>query len=527
MSSNIKSPDRKAKKKELDAILVDGKSLSIEDLAAVSSEMCEVRLRSEAISSMQKSEQMIDQIIKEKKPIYAISTGVGGLSNTVIDSATSEEFQKRILFSCSVGVGDALSEEVVRAAILCRLNTFASGHSGVRPQIADFLCNLLNYHVYPFVPEQGSLGCSGDIAPLAHIGLLALGEGEVILKDGKRVLAKETLSALGLKPIKLRAKEGVSLVNGCSLSAGLAALCCHKATNLLKAAEIIASMSVEALAGSASGFHNLLIGAKPHNGQVRVASDIRRLIENSSLIKSSPNDPYTIKAIPQVLGTACDALSFASEVARIEINSSSDNPLLFSEQNEIISGANFHAQEVAFIMDALAIALTPVGDLSERRVERLLNPSLSNKLPPFLVKNQGINSGFLDAQFTIAALAAENKTLCAPASVNPSSVSAAAEDHASQAPIAGRKLLKLISNLEFILAIEMICAAQALDFRMEAGHEETMGKGVRAAYELCRSEISFLVDDRILYHDFERAKQIIRSGSLVGSVEETIGSLLG
>jgi len=507
-------------------VLIDGKSLSIDDLVSVAKTMWLVDLDSGASSSIKKAEKMIEQIIRDKKPVYAITTGVAGLSNTVIDSATSEEFQKRILFSCAVGVGQAFSEEIVRAAILCRLNTFATGHSGVRIEIAEFLLRLLNDGVYPYVPEQGSLGCSGDIAPLAHIGLLALGEGEIISKDGRRKPANEFLTSIGLRPIALRAKEGISLVNGCSLSAGLAAICCYEASNLLKAAEIICAMSVEGLVGSSSGFQSKLINAKPHRGQVKVAADLRKLIEGSTLVKDSMNDPYTIKAIPQVLGTAYDALNFAREVTTIEINSSSDNPLLFPDGDEIISGANFHAQEVAFVMDSLAIALTPIGDLSERRIERLLNPSLSNKLPPFLVNNPGINSGFLDAQFTVAALAAENKTLCTPASVNPSSVSASAEDHASQAPIAGRKLLKLISNLEFLLGIEMICAAQALDFRLASGSAVKMGKGVRIAYEQCRSEISFLVDDRILYPDFEKVQRMIHDGDLVSRVENELGKLL-
>ena len=518
-------------KEELrDVLIVDGESLTIENLIAVAGrEMRRVRLSNKATSSMKKSEEMIEQIIKEKKPVYAVSTGVGGLSNTVIDSATSEEFQKRILLSCAVGVGPALSKEIVRAAILCRLNTFASGHSGVRLQIAEFLCDLLNNHIYPYVPEQGSLGCSGDIAPLAHIGLLALGEGEIISEDGSRRPARETLAGLGLEPIRLKAKEGISLVNGCSLSAGLAAICYYQGVNLLKAAELISAMSVEALRGSKNGFHPSLIGAKPHRGQIKIALDIRRMISGSSLLRDSPNDPYTIKAIPQVLGTACDALDFARGIATTEINSSSDNPLLFpdDQDQQIISGANFHAQEVAFVMDSLAIALAPVGDLAERRVERILNPTLSNKLPPFLVKNPGINSGFLDAQFTISALSAENKTLCTPASINPSSVSAAAEDHASQAPIAGRKLLKLISNMEFMLGIEMICAAQALDFRLIETPTEKMGRGVQTAHDLCRSEVSFLTDDdRVLYPDFNKIQQMIHSGKLVRQVENSVGKFL-
>jgi histidine ammonia-lyase len=484
-----------------------------------------VKLNPNCIRSITQSQKLVEKIIREKKVVYTVSTGVAGLSGTVIDAKTSEEFQRRVLYSCAVGVGQPFEEEVVRAAILCRLNTFATGHSGVRLQVAEFLEDLLNRDVYPYVPEQGSLGCSGDIAPLAHIALLSLGLGEVI-HNGKREPSTNLLIKNGFRSLVLKSKEAVSLVNGCSLSAGIAGICCYDASNLLKFAEIVSSLSTEALQAWISGFDPLLNSAKPHKGQIKVSNDVLRLIDGSTLVKESQNDPYTIKAIPQVLGTASDAIDFARDVINVELNSSSDNPLLFPNEDRVISGANFHAQEVAFVMDALAIALTPVGDLSERRVERLLNPMINNKLPAFLVNKPGINSGFLDAQFTVAALAAENKTLCVPASVNPSFVSAGTEDHASQAPIAGRKLRKLITNLEYLFSIELLCAVQAIDFRLRSDPHAKMGKGTQVAYDICRKLVEPLTEDRIMYQDFEKVQKVVHSEELVKSVERRVGPLL-
>jgi len=495
----------------------------LNDVWAVSRNFEPVKFSEEACQRVAKSRDFVETILKENRVIYGITTGVGELVKTLISPKESEILQKNLIRSHAVGVGAPFPEDVVRGMILLRANALAKGYSGVREEIIDFLIELLNRKVFPFVPSQGSVGASGDLAPLSHLALVIMGEGEC-LKDGKRVPSLKILREKGLKPMKLLAKEGLALINGTQVMASLGCLAATEAELLMKNAQIAGALSLEALKGTARAFDPKIHELRPYRGQIRCAKNMRRLVEGSAIIASHKNcekvqDAYSLRCIPQVYGSILDTIEYVKSILAIEINSATDNPLIFADEGEVISAGNFHGEPLAFAMDFLGIALSEIGSVSERTVDRLVNPHVSG-LPPFLAKKSGLNSGFMIAQYTAASLVSENKVLAFPSSVDSIPTSAGQEDHVSMGTISARHAWKILQNVENVLAIEMICAAQGVDF-----HHHSPGVGTKAAYHTIRKHIKPVEEDRVLYRDIEKAKELIVSGEIVRNVEEAIGHL--
>jgi len=475
------------------------------------------------------SRKVLEEILDSGLAIYGVNTGFGALAKVRISKGEQEKLQLNMIRSHSAGVGKPLPREIVRATMLLRENTFARGNSGVRLEVLETLVEMLNKGVHPIVPEKGSVGASGDLAPLAHIALVMVGEGKAEY-EGEILSGKDALKKAGIKPLRLRAKEAMALINGTQLMTAIAALSVHDAEKLIKTAEIAAALSLEALNGVFDAFEERVHRLRPHTGQILTARNIRRLIKGSKLILSGqeasskfgyPHDPYTLRCIPQVLGAARDTIAHARQIIETEINSVTDNPLVFSEDRTCVSAGNFHGQPVAVAMDMLGIAMTIIGGFSERRIARLLDEKLNRGLPPFLVPKEvkeGLNSGFMLAQYTAAALASENKVLAHPASIDSIPTSANFEDYVSMGATAARKAMDIIENTWRILAIELLCACQAADLQ----GAEKLGLGTRVAYSMIRSEVPMLREDRVLSDDIEKIYGIIRIGRLVKEVGKHI-----
>jgi histidine ammonia-lyase len=497
--------------------------LTLDDVSNVSRNFERVEISEDARGKIEKSREFVETILKENRVVYGITTGVGDLVKSVISPRESEVLQKNLVRSHSVGVGTPFSESVVRGIILLRANALTKGYSGVRRKLIQFLVELLNRKIYPYVPSQGSVGASGDLAPLAHLALIIIGEGEC-LKNGKRVPSLQILREKGLRPLKLLAKEGLALINGTQVMASLGCLAATEADLLMKNAQIAGALSLEALKGTARAFDPKIHRLRPYPGQVRCAKNMSRLVEGSAIIASHKNcekvqDAYSLRCIPQVYGSILDTIEYVKNVLSIEINSATDNPLVFADEGEVISAGNFHGEPLAFAMDFLGIALSEIANVSERTVDRLVNPHVSG-LPPFLTKKSGLNSGFMIAQYTAASLVSENKVLAYPSSVDSIPTSAGQEDHVSMGTISARNAIKIMQNVENVLAIEMLCAAQGIDF-----HDYSPGAGTMAAHRIIRKHIKPLGEDRVLYKDIERAREIVVLGEIVKEVEKAIGRL--
>jgi histidine ammonia-lyase len=501
-------------------IAIDGNSLTIEDFINIAIHYEKVELSPNAIPQIKKSREFVNNVVAEGKVVYGITTGFGELSNKYIEPELTDKLQENFLRSHSVGVGTPLNEDTVRGLILLRANALAKGHSGVRVKIIENLLELLNKKIYPYIPCQGSVGASGDLAPLAHLALALVGEGECFV-NGKRVPAEIVLKENGIRITKLKAKEGLGLTNGTQLMASLGCLNLHQAKILVKNAQIAAAMSIEALKGTAKAFDKKIHNLRPHPGQLKCAENMRNLVSDSKIIASHTHcnkvqDAYTLRCIPQVYGAVMDTIDYVENVLSIEINSATDNPLIFPEENEAISGGNFHGEPIAFAMDYLGIALSEIGNISERTIDRLVNPHMSG-LPPFLSKENGLNSGFMIAQYTAASLVSENKVLAHPASVDSIPTSAGQEDHVSMGPIAARHARDILNNVENILAVEMLAAAQGINF-----WEEKPGKGAGKAHNVIRKYVPFMNEDRILYKDMETIRAIVNNAEIVNEVEKAV-----
>lgn len=504
-------------------ISIDGASLTIEEAVSVARDFETVRLSPEALPGIEKSRAFVEKLLSENRVVYGITTGVGELANTYISPDQAETLQLNLIRSHSTSVGEPFSEEVVRGIILLRANALAKGFSGVRRELIEFLLALLNHRIFPYIPCKGSVGASGDLSPLSHLALVVIGEGEC-LKEGKRIPSLEALEDRGLKPLVLKAKEGLALINGTQVMSSLGCLVVNEASMLLKNAQIAGAMSLEALLGTSKALDAKIHAARPHPGQVTCASNLRKIVAKSAIIASHKDclkvqDAYTLRCMPQVYGAVLDTLNYARQVLSREINSATDNPLIFAEEEEVISGGNFHGEPLAFIMDFLGIALSEIADISERTVDRLVNPHVSG-LPPFLSKETGLNSGFMIAQYTAAALVSENKVLAHPASVDSIPTSAGQEDHVSMGTIAARHAWEILKNVENVLAIEMLAAAQGIDFR-----EPSPGTGTAAAHKLIRSVVSHMETDRVIYPDIEKVRELIVKGIIVKAVEAAVGPL--
>ena len=504
-------------------VAIDGKSLTIEQVIAVSRDFEKVKLAKGATKGIKKSRDFVEKILKENRVVYGITTGFGELSSTSISSQEAHQLQENLIRSHAVGVGEPLSEDVVRGVILLRANALAKGYSGVRKQIIDLLISLLNNQVYPYIPSQGSVGASGDLAPLSHLALVLMGEGECI-KNGKRCSAKKILKEKKLQSLKIEAKEGLALINGTQVMSSIGCLAVKDAERLLKNAQIAGVMSLEALKGTAKAFDSKIHELRPYGGQTRCASNLRRLVNKSHVVASHKDcnrvqDAYTLRCMPQVYGAVMDTIDHVKNVLSIEINSATDNPLIFADEKEVISGGNFHGEPLAFAMDFLGIAMAEIANISERTVDRLVNPHVSG-LPPFLTEHSGLHSGMMITQYTAASLVSENKVLAHPSSVDSIPTSAGQEDHVSMGTISARNAAKIIQNVENVIAIEMLCATQGLDFC-----QNIPGEGTLEACDIIRSQVKHLDHDRILYKDIAKIKDLIISGEIVKRIETKIGPL--
>jgi histidine ammonia-lyase len=462
-----------------------------------------------------------------------VNTGFGALAETRIAERDVLALQRNLVHSHACGVGPDLSEPHVRAMMVLRAQVVALGCSGVRAEVVDMLIALINRGVSPRIPAQGSVGASGDLAPLAHLALTLIGEGEASF-DGRLMPSAEALSKAGLSPLELKAKEGLALINGTQYMTALGALSLCDARRLCTAADIAGAVSLEALKGSQKPFDERLMRVRPHPGQAECAKNLRALLADSEIMVSHANcgrvqDAYSLRCMPQVHGATRDALAFAWQVLEREVNSVTENPTVFlieedggNPSAELISGGNFHGQPVAIALDLAAIAAAELADISERRVEQLVNPALSSGLTPFLAPQSGLHSGFMIAQVASASLVSENKVLCHPASVDSIPSSAGREDHVSMGSISARKLLQVIDNVEASLAIELLTAAQGVDQRKPL----RPSRGVSAAHAAVRRVSETLVEDRALYLDIAAVRRLIQSGELIRAVEEAVGSLL-
>jgi histidine ammonia-lyase len=504
-------------------ISIDGESLSIQDVVRVSRYDEPVGLSDAAFPGIERSRDFVQEIVRENRVVYGITTGVGELSNSLIPPEDAERLQDNLIRSHAVNVGEPFPEDVVRAVILLRANALAKGFSGVRVRLIQSLLDLLNKKVCPYIPSKGSVGASGDLSPLSHLALVLIGEGEC-MESGKRVPSRDVLEKKGIAPLRLKPKEGLALINGTQVMAAIGCLVVEEAGLLMKNAQIAGAMSLEALKGTSKAFDEKVHRVRPHDGQIRCAENMRRLVRDSAIIASHVNcekvqDAYTLRCIPQVYGAIMDTLDYVKGILEVEINSATDNPLIFPEEGEVISGGNFHGEPLAFAMDYLGIALSEIGDISERTLDRLINPHVSG-LPPFLVKKSGINTGFMITQYTAAALVSENKVFAHPASVDSIPTSAGQEDHVSMGTISARHAWEILKNTENVLAIEMLAAAQGIDF-----HDLQPGAGTRAAHAKIRSHVSHVENDRVLYQDVETVRELMIRGEVVEVVEDAIGPI--
>jgi len=539
----------------LNALHINGNDLTLEAVREVASahDRRAVLLAPDAREAVDRARAVVDALVAGNHLAYAITTGVGKLSDVRIAGDQIRELQVNLVRSHAVGVGEALPIAETRAMMLLRANSLAKGYSGVRAIVIDTICEMLNRGVTPFVPSQGSVGASGDLAPLAHLALALIGEGECIDEKGARIPSGDALKRAQIKPLVLAAKEAVSLINGTQAMLAVGTLALLASETLVDSADVIAGMACDALQGTDTAFDERIHKVRPHRGQIHTAANLRRMLEGSQIRESHRDcgrvqDAYSLRCIPQVHGAVRDTLAHCREVFETEANSAVDNPLVFigdhvgkdhvgkdhvekgyvgtgaspvraerssaAGEGEIISGGNFHGEPVAFALDFLAIALSALAGISERRIERLVNPALSEGLPPFLAPGAGLNSGFMMPQVTAAALVSENKVLAHPASVDSITTSGNKEDFVSMGMTAANKLKRVVDNTRNVLAIEAMAAAQALDFYLHAEKPLKTSKRGQAAHAAIRSVCATMEKDRVMYQDFARLAELIASGKI-------------
>jgi len=502
---------------------LNGEDLTLEDVWDVAFHGAEARPTDPARVRMRAARALLESIHGEHT--YGVNTGFGRFVSAHIPDELAEELQLRLLRSHACGVGEPYPDEVVRTAMLLRANALAKGYSGARVETVDLLVACLNRGVLPVVPSQGSVGASGDLAPLAHLALPLVGEGEAWV-EGARLVGAAALRRVGLEPIRLASKEGLSLVNGTQFMTAMAALGLVRARHVAGTADLACALSLEALQGSRTSFQPSIHRSRPLKGQQEAAANVWRLLEGSAIIEShrwcdKVQDAYSLRCAPQVHGACRDLLDYVESTVAVELNAATDNPLVLLEEGQIVSNGNFHGQPLAFALDVLAMAVAELASISERRVERLVNPSLSDGLPPFLVEEGGLNSGFMIPQYVAAALVSENKVLAHPASVDSIPTSAGQEDHVSMGNAAGLKALRVLDNAERTLAIELLAGTQAVEFLAPL----RPGNGVCAVHDFVRSLSARLDEDRSLSSDIERVAAAIRSGEVLAPVQEEIGAL--
>jgi histidine ammonia-lyase len=500
-----------------------GSTVTLEVLAEVARRRREVELSVEARARMDAARALVDGIERggdQAPAVYGVNTGFGFLADVRISAAEVRALQRNLIRSHAAGVGPPLPEPVVRAMMLLRAEVLGRGHSGVRAEVCELLCQMLNRGVHPLVPSKGSVGASGDLAPLAHLALVVMGEGEAFL-DGKLLPGGEALQRAGLQPIEFAAKEGISLVNGTQCMTALGGLALLEAIEAAKLADVVGAMSLEALKGTPRAFDERIQAVRPHPGQAVSARNLRRLLQGSGIVESHRDcgkvqDAYSLRCMPQVHGATRDALEYARRVLEIEAASATDNPLVFPSENEMISGGNFHGQPVALALDFAGIAVAELANISERRIEQMVNPHLSSGLPAFLSPQSGLNSGYMMAQVTAAALVSENKILAHPASVDSIPSSAGREDHVSMGVHAADKLARIVDNVRNVLSIEFLCAAQGVDLRAPFRPNPALS----AAHQALRDKVPHLETDRPVHTDVAAVRSLLDDGSLLHAVKQ-------
>lgn len=513
--------------KQIAAVTLDGHHLTLDELVAVARFGAKVSLAPAAREAMEKSRQLAEKIMREKRVAYGINTGFGDFATVAVPEEMSSQLSNNLIYSHCVATGEPYSEEVVRGMMLLRCNALCVGVSGVRPVLVDKLMELLNRGVTPVVPQKGSLGASGDLAPLSHMGLVLLGRGEAFCQ-GRRLPGAEALRLAGIEPLEtLVSKEGLGITNGTCAMTSVGALCLYDTLRAAKLADLIGSLSLTALAGQTDAFQDRLHQVRGQQGQILVARNLRRMTEGCEILRNAKGDrvqdAYALRCMPQVHGAVRDALQFILSRVEIELNAVTDNPLMFLEDEAVISGGNFHGEPMALPFDFLAIACAELASISERRLERMVNAALSNGLTRFLTTDGGINSGYMIVQYSAASMASENKVLAHPASVDSIPSSANQEDFVSMGTTAARKAVQVLENTRSVLAYELLTACQAVDIRRRLN---THGQGLSPVHEALfshvRERIAFMEKDRELWPDIQTIETMLRSGELLDLAESVL-----
>lgn len=501
---------------------------------------------------MKRSREWVDEVQKSGEPVvYGVNTGFGSKATVSISREKLKELQRNLIMSHAAGTGDPFPIDVVRAAMLLRVNTLAKGFSGIRIEVVETLLKMLERNVVPWIPEQGSLGASGDLAPLAHLAMVVAkipqeeAADEVAGKafylnpdqnEWQLLPSRKAMEVSGIPQLELEAKEGLALNNGTQISTALLALAVNDAMQLVKQADIAMAMTLEALLGISSAFNAEIHQLRPHQGQISSAENIRNLTQSSKLVDGRPEkvqDAYSLRCHPQVVGGVKDTLNFILQTLDKEMNSTNDNPIIIPdlpEKNKAVAGGNFHAQPIAFAADFLSIILCEIGSIAERRIYRMSDKNLSDGLPSFLMDNSGLESGLMIAQYTAASLVSENKSLAHPASIDSIPTCENQEDHVSMAPIAARKARQILDNVKKVVAIEFLFAAQAIDLRLREidgkdSPDKILGKGTGAAFKLIREHVSFIDQDRPVYAEIEKITDLVENGRILEVVEDSMGEL--
>ncbi len=508
----------------MEKVIIKGYGLTLDDVVAVARKNAPVELAPEATEKILASRKVVDDFVDQEAVIYGITTGFGKFSNVTISKEDSKLLQKNLIITHAVGAGNPLPIDVSRAMLLLRVNNIAKGYSGARLETVQTMVDMLNKNVAPVVPEKGSLGASGDLAPLSHMVLPMIGLGEAYF-EGVRMSGAEAMAKAGIPVIELTSKEGLALINGTQVMTSVGALALYDAINLAKAADIIGALSVESHYGVTDAFDHRINDVRPHQGQIDTAKNMLSLLADSKNTTRQGDirvqDAYSLRCMPQVHGASKDAINYVKTKIEIEINAVTDNPIIFPETLQGISGGNFHGQPMALSFDFLSIAVAELANISERRIERLVNPALS-ELPAFLVEKGGLNSGFMIVQYSAAALVSENKVLAHPSSVDSIPSSANQEDHVSMGTIGARKAMSIVENSRRVLATELLCACQGIDLRGNKG----LGKGTKPAYEAVREKVSMLTEDRELYCDINACEALIADGTIVRLAEAAAGEVI-
>ncbi|MCX3067768.1 MAG: histidine ammonia-lyase [Cetobacterium sp.] len=501
--------------------VIEKKDILLEDLMNITRKGYKVKISEEVYKDVEKARELVERYVADQKVCYGITTGFGKFSDQVISENETEALQKNLIMSHSCGVGNPLSIEYVKGIMMLRIVNLCKGHSGVRKITLDTLVEMLNKNVTPYIPEKGSLGASGDLAPLSHMVLVMLGLGKAYYKN-ELLSGKEAMEKAGIKILdSLSSKEGLALINGTQVMTSIGAHVTYDALNLMKHLDLAGALSIEALNGIICAFDKKVHKVRPHAGQITTAENIRKILKGSKCITKQgelrTQDPYSLRCIPQIHGASKDAFNFIKTKVEIEMNAVTDNPIIFVDEDEVISGGNFHGQPMALPFDFLGIALSEMANISERRIERLVNPQLNNGLPAFLVEKGGVNSGFMIVQYSAASLVSENKVLAHPASVDSIPSSANQEDHVSMGTIAARKAGEILGNARKVIAMEILCACQAIDLKKS---KDSLGLMTQEAYKIIRENVKYYDEDRVMYPDIDTVEDVIKKNLIIESLEK-------